>query len=159
MGSKSIKNIVGLYTVVFTLCGFAVSFLLLIITARLSSSIALLLFFLPEFNFDLSFEIGLISLLVFNYLLGQNLYKNLIITGRKKYFIAYLYSLLSLLLASLVYNTIRLILYDNIIECDIDSIYIFFCRPLFIGLIFGIPSVIIFGTLFTFLVSRLKIKK
>ena len=156
MDRNLIRNKGGLYAVIYTVFGLLFSFCLLLVTCRLSSTIGLLFLFLPEFSFDLCFKIGLFALLVFSYLLGNKATIEIQAKRRNKYLLTYHYGIVSVLTSSLVYNIVRLILYDNIIEFEFNSIFVFFCRPIFIGLVYGLPSIFLFGTLFARQMARLK---
>jgi hypothetical protein len=154
MDKKVIRNKAGLYAVMYTVFGFIFSFLILIVAARLSPTIGALFIFLAEFDYNFGFKIGFLSLLVISYLLGKKAYFEIREKHRNKYLICYIYGVFTIFISSLVYNITRLILYDNVVDLDFQSIYIFVCRPIFIGLILGLPSIILFGTLFARQLSR-----
>jgi hypothetical protein len=156
MDKNLIRNIGGLYAVIYTVFGLLFSFCILLVTCRLSSTIGLLFLFLPEFSFDLCFKIGLFALLVFSYLFGNKATIEIHAKRRNKYLLTYLYGILTVLTSSLLYSTVRLILYENIIEFDFNTIIMFFYRHLLIGLVYGLLSIFIFGTLFARQISRWK---
>jgi hypothetical protein len=102
----------------------------------------------------LCFKIGLIALVVLSYFLGNRATIDILVKHRNKYLVIYLYGLINLLTASVIYNITRLVLYDN--EFDLDSMLMLFGRPIFIGLVFGLPSIILFGTIFARQITKLK---
>ena len=156
MDKNLIRNRGGLYAVIYTVFGLLLSFCLLLATCRLSSTIGLLFLFLPEFSYNLCFKIGLFALLVFSYLFGNKATIKIQAKRRNKYLLTYFYGIVTILTSSLVYNIVRLILYDNIVEFGFNSIFVFFCRPIFIGLVYGLPSIFVFGTLFARQIVKMK---
>lgn len=154
MDKKVIRNKAGLYAVIYTVFGLILSFLLLVVAARLSPTIGALFIFLAEFEYDLGFKIGFLSLLVISYILGNKAYFEISEKHKNKYITSYLYGVFSILISSLFYNLTRLILYDDVVDLDFQSIYIFVCRPIFIGLILGLPSIFLFGTMFARQLAR-----
>ena len=149
-------NKTGLRALIYTTLGLILAATFLLLSAFSSSTIGLLLFFLPEFENDLSMKIGIVALLILSYIFGSKVKVEIVQKHRNKYLITYLYGMLTLLTTSLVYNIVRLATCDNCIESDFDSIFMFFIRPLSIGLIFGLPSILIFGTLFAIQTSKAK---
>ena len=156
MDKNLIQNKGGLYAVIYTVLGLLFSFGLLLVTCGFSSTIALLFLFLPEFSYDLCFKIGLFALLVFSYLFGNKATIEIQAKRRNKYLLTYLYGIISVLTSSLVYSIVRLILYENIIEFEFNTIFVFFYRPILIGLVYGLPSIFIFGTFFARQIAKLK---
>ena len=157
MDKNAIRNKGGLYAVIFTVFGLLFSFFLLMVAVRSSSTIALLFIFLPEFVYDLCFKVGVVALLAFSYYFGNKAFVEIVAKRRNKYLTTYLFGLISILTSGIIYNVLRLLLRDETFEFDQNSIFVFFFRPIFIGLVFGIPSIIIFGTLFARQIARLKI--
>ena len=140
-------NRTGLRALAYTILGFILSLTLLLLAFSFTS-LGLLVFILPEFDDELSFKIGLAFLLIFSYFFGNKAKVEIVEKQRNKYLVSYLYGMLTLFAASLAYSVVRLTVRDNCIENDINSISIFFLRPLYIGLLFGFPSILLFGTLF-----------
>lgn len=154
MDKETLRNKGGLNAILCIILGLLFSILPFSLSTR--TSLSLFLFFSPETEINTYFVIGLLTLIIIGYFLGRKASIEIILKKRNKYLITYLYGLSNILTTAFIYGSIRLIGQPCPIELDNNLLIVFFYRPVFLSLLFGLPSLLLFGLLFAKRISKLK---